>query len=151
MPDAVKAVGQNVLQEPPGKLAGGERHDPVSGLAVLAIVLDPERHALAVIGCDPAVRDRDPVGIAGEIGEDLVRPGERLLGIDDPVAPALALQEERERFRVCQRGEIAVEAELAGGMEAGEPLAHQPAEQAREYPHGQEEAAATVDPALAIR
>ena len=130
MPDAVQAIGQNVLQEPPGKLAGGERHDPVSGLALLAVVLDPERHALAVIGCDPAVRDGDPVGIAGEICEDLVWPGKRALGIDDPVAPTLALQEARERGRVSQRDEIAVEAQLAGGVEAGEPLSHQPAEQA---------------------
>lgn len=131
MTDTVQAVWQDVLQEPPGKLTGAKRHDPVPRLVLLAIILDPERNTLTVIGGDPAVRDSDPVCVAGKVGEHLVWSGERSLGIDDPVSPALALQEAREHRRFCQRCQIAVEPKLAVGMETGEPLTHQPTEQAR--------------------
>jgi len=67
MADAMEAIRQDVLQEPPGKLGGGKRHDPISRFAMLAIILDSERHTLAIIGRDPAVRDGDPVGVSGQV------------------------------------------------------------------------------------
>ncbi len=37
---------------------------------------------------DTVVGDSHPVGIAAEVVEDLVRGGERLLGVDDPILVA---------------------------------------------------------------
>jgi hypothetical protein len=39
---------------------------------------------IVVEGDDPAVGDRDPMGVAAEISQDLGGPAERLLGVDDP-------------------------------------------------------------------
>src|SRR6266705_5078218 len=39
--DAVESVGQDVHQEPPDELIGGERHPLVSGAAVGAVILVP--------------------------------------------------------------------------------------------------------------
>jgi len=33
------------------------------------------------------LEDRDPVGVAGQIGQHLLRPGERPLAIDEPLGP----------------------------------------------------------------
>ena len=131
MADAVELVGQHMQQEPSGEHRGVQCHGPVTRRAVTAVVLDPDRDARSVIGGDAAVGDGDPVSVAGEITEHLLESGEGALGVDDPVAPSLAFEQRRERVGIRQMGEIAMEAELAGGVEPGEPLAHQPTEQTR--------------------
>jgi hypothetical protein len=49
-----------------------------------------------VEGDQAAVGDGDAVGVAAEIGEHRLRPGERLLGIDDPLDFAQRRQLGRE-------------------------------------------------------
>jgi len=82
--DAVEATRQAVQQEAADELVGAERHDllPVWGRAT--IILVAERYAILVEGDEPTVRDRDPVGVAREIGEHGLGPGERRLGIYHP-------------------------------------------------------------------
>jgi hypothetical protein len=43
-----------------------------------AIVLPAERHATIISGDEPAVRDGDAMGVAREIAQHLLWPGERL-------------------------------------------------------------------------
>lgn len=82
--DAVEPARQAVQQEAADELVGAERHDllPVWGRAT--IILVAERYAILVEGDEPTVRDRDPVGVAREIGEHGLGPGERRLGIYHP-------------------------------------------------------------------
>jgi hypothetical protein len=42
-----------------------------------------------VNGYRPAIADGDPMGVAGEISKNLLWPGKRTLGINDPLSVAL--------------------------------------------------------------
>jgi hypothetical protein len=68
-----------VQQEAANELVRRQGHDLL--LAFGAIVLPLERDLAVVEGDEAAVRDGDAVGVAGEIGEDRVGPGERRLSI----------------------------------------------------------------------
>src|SRR3954447_23736254 len=71
--DAVEAVKQDVKQEAADELVGREGHalDPLTAWHAIPspIVLPAERHAAAVEDEEPAVRDRDPMGVAGQVGQ----------------------------------------------------------------------------------
>ena len=54
-------------------------------VAVVAIVLPGEPDMFVVVGLDAAVGDGDAMGVAAEIGENLRRSAEGLLGVDDPI------------------------------------------------------------------
>jgi hypothetical protein len=64
MADAVEAVRQNVQQKPADELERFQNHGPVAGCAILALVLDLERHARAIEGDQPTVGDGHAVGAA---------------------------------------------------------------------------------------
>src|SRR5271169_3823000 len=73
--DAVKSLRQNVEQEAPDELVGGEGHCAVPDLPVAAVILVAEGHAALVERHEPAVRDGDAMSVAGEIGEHRFWPG----------------------------------------------------------------------------
>ena len=79
MADAMEAAREHVKQEAADELVDGQRHRLAAGAALDPIVLPGERDA-AVVGADQAaVRDGDPVGVAGQIGQHRLRPGKRPL------------------------------------------------------------------------
>jgi hypothetical protein len=82
--DAVEAAWRHVQEKAADELVGREGHglEPVASLD--PIVLPLEGDPLAVERNEAGVRDRDAVGVAGEIGENGLRPSERPLGVDDP-------------------------------------------------------------------
>src|SRR5437763_14386342 len=87
----------------------GERHRlPAVGL-VDALVLPPEGDGIGVGGDQSAVGDGDAMGVAREIAQDLLRPCERLLGVDHPFSPAQRCQEAFERSFVGERSMVAEE------------------------------------------
>src|SRR4051812_48403047 len=71
--DAVEAVGQDVQQEAADELVRRERHalDPRASLRAVPgpVILPAERHHALVEGEKPPVRDRDPMGVAGQVGQ----------------------------------------------------------------------------------
>ena len=84
MPDAMEAARQDVEQEAADELVGRERHDLLPVGAVAAIILVAEGDASLVEGDQAAVRDRDPVGVARQVGEHRLRSREGRLGVDHP-------------------------------------------------------------------
>ena len=72
------------MSPPTRQLAGVERHglDPVASFD--PVVLPFEGDARRVERDQPGVRDRDAVGVAGEIGENSLGASEGSLGVDDP-------------------------------------------------------------------
>ena len=82
--DAVEPVGQYMDQKAADELVGVERHELVASVRLGPVILPFEGHALAVEGDEPAVGDRDPVRVAGEISEDSVGSAEGSLGIHHP-------------------------------------------------------------------
>ena len=73
MSDAVEAARQHVQEKAADELVGVERHrfEPVAALD--PVVLPLEGDGLLVERDEAGVRDRDAVGVAGEIGEDGLR------------------------------------------------------------------------------
>jgi hypothetical protein len=147
--DAVEAVGHGVLQEAADELVSGERHQ--LGFAVLPIVLPSEADLAVVEPEQTAVGDGDTVGIAGEIAEHLLRPGERGLRVDDPIDPGQGVEPCCKGGRIGQGCECAGEAELTIGEGAAHLPQEQFAEAAGEHAHGQKEAGRTADSARLVR
>jgi hypothetical protein len=91
--DAMEALRQHVDQEPADELVRRQRHRFPAAEPFDAIVLPAERHATIISGDQPAVRDGDAMGVAREIAQDLLWPGERLFAVDDPLGWAQRCQE----------------------------------------------------------
>jgi hypothetical protein len=82
---------------------------------MMPVVLPAEGDATVIGHLDePRVRDGDPVGVAAEIGQHLLRPAEGRLGIDDPFNPAELAQPAGEGGGLFKAGETAEEPEFAG-------------------------------------
>ena len=62
VPDAVKAVGQNVEEKAADELVRGKPHDAAAPAA--AIILVGERHFIFVDGDDPRIGDRGSMRVA---------------------------------------------------------------------------------------
>ena len=124
MADAVEASGQHVHEKAPDELVRVKPHRLPAVRPFDAIVFPAERDA-GVVGCDEAaVRDGDPVGVAGQIAQYLLRSGERRLAVDDPLDAPQRGDEALERGLVGEPGMRVEERQLAGVMRIGE---HRPA------------------------
>src|ERR1700693_1126158 len=91
-----------------------DRHGLVAAGPLDPVVLVPEGDAGRVGGDEPAVGDRDPMGVAGQIGQHLLGPGERPLAIDVPLGPMQWREIGVERSLVGEVGVIAEELQAAG-------------------------------------
>ena len=88
VPNAVEPVGQDVDQETADELVGVERHELVASVSLGSVILPFEGHALAVEGDEAAVGDRDPVRVAGQVGEHRAGSAKRRFSIL-PIIPEL--------------------------------------------------------------
>src|SRR5215472_7037659 len=137
-------------QEAPDELVGAERDCAVPRLPGASVILVAEGHAALVERDEATVRDGDALGVAGEIGEHRLRPGEGRLGVDEPVLPL-------ERCEMCVEGlaatqvlDLAKEREPALCMGIGEARQEEPPEQTGQYAHWQEEAGFAAHPARPV-
>ena len=109
VPDPVEPVWQDVHEEAADKLVRLERYDLVAAGPLDPVVLVPERDAGRVGGDEPAVGDRDPMRVAGQIGQHLLGAGERPLAVDEPRGPMQWREIGLERGLVGEVGMIAEE------------------------------------------
>jgi len=77
--DAAETSRQDVEQEATDELINLERHH--LGLVVGAIIFPAEADATVLAGEEPAVGDRDAMGVAPQIFQHLLRASEGALGI----------------------------------------------------------------------
>src|SRR6516165_3291051 len=146
----MKPLWQNVEQEAPDELVGAERYCAVPRLPAAAVILVAEAHAARIESKEATVRDGDAMGVAGEIGEHRLRPGEGRLGVDEPF---LAL----ERCEICGKDlaamqvlDLAKEREPACRVGVGERRQEEPPEQAGKHPHRQKKAGLAAHPARPV-
>src|SRR6266511_141877 len=142
-----EAIGDDVEQEAPDELVDRELHD----LHSVAVSRVPPAEADAAIseGEEAVVGERDAVGVAAEIGEHVVGPGEGRLAVDDPGRPAEFGEPGGEGRRLGEGRQGAREMQLTplegspqtGQIAAPEELGHRP--------DGEEEAGAGGQPARA--
>jgi len=117
--EAVLAPWQDMDREPTDELCGVQRHGRVSARAFAAVILDLEGDAVRIKTDQAAVRDSDPVRVARQVGQHRPRPGERLLGVDNPVDFAQRFQESVEGIPVDEVCVIALELQLPGFVRPG--------------------------------
>jgi hypothetical protein len=147
--DADEAVGDDVEEEAAEELVDREGHDLH---AVPVGVVAPAKPDGAIgDGDEPIVGERDAVGVAAEIGEHMVGPGEGRLTVDDPGVLAQRGEPRGKRRGRGERGQAAGEMQLApveGPPQAGEIAA---AEDLRQGTDGEEEAGPSGHPARPVR
>src|SRR3546814_12954889 len=80
---------------------------------------------------EAAVRYGDPVGVAREVSEHHLGPGERRLGIDDPALLADRREVPQESAPFGEMREAAKESELAVIVQRAQPGQEQASEQGR--------------------
>jgi hypothetical protein len=134
--DADEALREGVEEEAAHEL-GKRKGERTSSLA--AVVLVAEGHHLVVHVQESVVGDGDAVGVAGEVLEDILRPLEGRLGIDDPLSLAGTLEVGVEGGRARERCEAAVELEGScpeGVLQLGQELTP---EESADHPDGKEE------------
>jgi hypothetical protein len=83
--DAMEAFRQDMDQEAPDELVGRQRHRLLPGGPLDPIVLVLEGDTVLVGRDQSAIGDRDAVGVARQISQHLLRPGEWLFGVDHPI------------------------------------------------------------------
>jgi hypothetical protein len=97
-----------VDEEASQELVRRDNHDLL--LATASVVLPQEGHALFLERYETMVGDGDAVSVAGQIVENVFRPTEGWLGIDDPLLGEELAQELPEALRSGKLLERAVKA-----------------------------------------
>lgn len=83
MANANQTLGQNVDQESAQELIGGNGHDPL--LVAVRVVFPAKRDSIVLEGDESMVRDRDTMGIACQVMQNMLGAAEGWLCVDDPV------------------------------------------------------------------
>jgi len=111
MPNALEAVGQPVQQETADELGGVERHAFLC--RAVSVVPPAEGDAALALGNQAAIGNRDPAGVAAQIGEHLPGACERTLDVHHPIDAAPWCKACGEGASLGEGGQIAPEAQLA--------------------------------------
>lgn len=131
--NAVESTGENVEEESPNELLGGESHD---FLLIVVAVVPPVELDLPVFDLhDPMIGNRDPVGVAADVVHHLLGAGEGRLGVDDPFHIAHGIDMPAENLRVTKGLEGREELEFAGIESLLQISQEQSAEPAGQHPY----------------
>jgi len=148
--DAMETARQHVQEEAPHELLRCESQGLVASAALHPVILPAESDAALVMGDQATVGDGDPMGVAGEIGEDRGGTGEGPLGIDNPLDLAQRREPPGKSRGIGELGVLAKELQLASGMSCGEVFEEAATEEAGEHPYRQEETRPAVDPPIPV-
>ena len=145
--DTDEAARKDVEQEAAGELfkREGEGSRPPA-----PVVLEAEGDARVVDVEQAVVRDRDAVGVAGEVLEDLAWSAEGWFGVDDPLGVLEFLEPAVPGGALGQAGERAARSELALAVGGAEQAEQGTAEVLAEDGDGQEEVRPRGDPSCLV-
>src|ERR1700720_3593065 len=122
----MEACRQHVHEKAADELVSGERHHLIAFAPFEPVVLPLEGDALVIEREQAAVGDGDPVGVAGEIAQHLLRTAEGALAIDHPLFAVQRPQIRGERLRIDQPGMLAEELQLTGLISGTELVQNNP-------------------------
>ena len=114
MPDPHEAARQDVEQEAPDELHRAQRH-LFDGMA-MRVVLIPEADQPIPTVQNPMIGHGNPVGIAAEIVEDLLRSCQGCLGVDDPFLLPQRRQETLPFHWILEHRAVALEDQLPSAI-----------------------------------
>ena len=113
--NTMEAIRQDVEEKATNELADFQAHDLALVTTPFAVRLPAKRHVARIERKQAAVGDRNPMGIAREISQDLFGTHKGLVGIDEPFASAQRQQRVRKCSGLVEGSEIAKELQFAGG------------------------------------
>src|SRR5712691_5211323 len=146
--DADEAAGDDVEQEAAKELFGLELHD-LHAITV-GVVAPAEADAAVGEGEEPVVGDRDPVRVAPEVGEHVIRAGEGGLAVHDPGLLSQLGDPRAEGRRLSERGDPAGAMQGAAREGALQPRQIAAAEDLRQGADGEEEVGPRGNPPCPI-
>lgn len=100
---------------------------------------------------EPMIGNGHPVGVAADIVDYLLWPGERWLGVDDPFHVSHRVEITGESLGILECLKRREEPQLTGVEGLLQISQEQSAEQSGEHPYGQEETGSAGDPPGTIR
>ncbi len=112
--NAMEATRQYVEEEAAYEFGDVDSHDFALVNAVFPIVLPAETDVGLVEIEQATVGDRDAMGVAREIGQDLLGTSEGLFRIDEPFGCAQGCESGGKRLRVVEADEVGKELQPTG-------------------------------------
>ena len=111
--NTMEAIRQDVEEKATNELADFQAHDLALVTTPFAVRLPAKGHVGRIERKQAAVGDRNPMGIAREISQDLFGTHKGLVGIDEPFACAQRQQRVRKCSGLVEGSEIAKELQFA--------------------------------------
>jgi hypothetical protein len=68
----------------------------------MSVIFPAKSDVIAIYRQKPMIRDRHPMGIAGQVLKHMLRPAKGSLRVNDPLLAKESAQESRKRLLVCQ-------------------------------------------------
>ena len=113
--NTMEAIRQDVEEKATNELADFQAHDLALVTTPFAVRLPAKRHVARIERKQAAVGDRNPMGIAREISQDLFGTRKGLFGKHEPFACAQRQQRRRKCSGLVEGSEITKELQFAGG------------------------------------
>jgi hypothetical protein len=149
--NAMEATRQYVAKEAAYEFGDLDSHDFAFINTVFPIVLPAEADVGLVEIEQATIGDRDAMGVAREIDQDLPGTGEGLFRIDDPFGCAQGRESGGKRLRVVETAKIGKELQLSGIECCRQTPEEQVLELTREHANGKKGSGPAGDPTLAVR
>ena len=147
--NAMETIRQDMEEKAANELGDRDSHHLSLVTTTFPVVLPAEADVGLIEIEQATVGDRDAMGVAREIGQDLLGTGEWLLGIDEPFGCAQRRESGGKRPCLVETDEIVKELQFAGIECCRQTFEEQPPEQRREHVRKKEPGLAG-NPTLAI-
>ena len=112
--DADEATRQHMQQEATQEFVDMQSQESL--LVLVSGVAPAERHFVVDEGNEPAVGNRNAMGVGGEVTKHLIGPAERRFAVGHPVCRIKLADQTTEQFGLSQAAKQAVELELSGSV-----------------------------------
>jgi len=127
VPDFDKSLRQDMQPKAADEFIQGERHFRFAGSVGIVLVGKGDGLLGRVERQQPSIGDADAMGIARQVGQYRLRPGERPLGIDHPTFAASLLHQLLKGVALRQRLQLAVKLQFSFGVKLAQTVAELPA------------------------
>jgi len=148
--NAMEAIRQYMEEEPAHELADLDAHDLALVTTTFAVNLPAEGNVGLVEIEQAAVGDSDPMGVACEIGQKLLWPGEGLLRVHPPFDAAQRRESDGKGRGFVEIAEIAKELQFTSVECCRQAFEEEPPKQAGEHANREKESGPAGDPTLAV-
>jgi len=138
VPDADEATRQHMQQEATQEFVDMQSQESL--LVFVSGVAPAERHLVLYAGNEPAVGNRNAMGIGAEVTKHLIGSAERGFAVDHPVRRVKLADQTSEQPGLSQAAKQAVEMELSGSVSLLERFKKLASENFAENPHREKEA-----------